>query len=940
MSSYPTDQEPEAIPGSFPETPGEQDMMTSSGRNKLHKPEDPRGWSEEEKLAHGHQYTDSGIGLADTSRTPYSSTRDSTAAGGIYDSNNTATTHNREAVPSTTADSTSGTNDYRGVDSKPGVMTGAYSRLDNSSSGNNLSDSTTRDPAYQHHTNATGAGAVGPATGVATAASSSNTAENDSSDSGRNIVRSGLRQSTDVDHQDPYWGDVPRGTGVYNTVTGHGSSETPADGSVHARDSRLDGNGEHRAFPLSTTSNTAVRDETSPHNSSRFREGVVESGAVAGVGIAASEVAEKHHDRKHEKDAKEPDTQKHETAEPKKESKLASLFHLGHKDDGAKQEKKLEKQEAKEEKRHEKQEIKEEKKLEKQEAKEEKRHEKQEAKEEKKLAEKTPAKDDKPLTDRDAGAALAAATMAYGAKDQADKHDKKHRESEVAPRDNNVNTLYQHPSEKVADRPAQGTSAQHQQTNDPFIAAGYTGLVGQHPAQSADNSYPTSGDVTTRGHPSAAQATEKSSQHDHSKAGYGLAAAGAGAGAGYAAHKHANRDEDSYREPVTGSSYNDSTTTSRTVPQQSNAGYTIGQPQLGVVSQHTRPSENQSVPPTSTNIGTGAYPSQTGNIHHDKYNTLADGTPSGIDIGNHYGDKKNVVPTSSNTAPSTATRDDHSAAKATAAGAGVAGAGAAAYYASHRDSDKPTTTDTRTPVGARSQDAFDPYTQNASTRGATTSASAGQYKELPTGTPSGVAADNTRHERAVDSSTLPTTTSRDTTRNDTNTHRGTEAAGAAGALGAAAAAAKHHRDSEQPRDVAASDFAAAGKSAAAPRTADTTTATSAPRASTDSSHGGQYNVLSSGTPSGINIGDHHGDAKNTVAAVPSTTAAHPSTTNTARELKNDEVPKTERSNVVKPAAAAAAATAPSLTRGDKVLHKCTNCGTDNDITGYFQDKKH
>ncbi|OTA99665.1 hypothetical protein M426DRAFT_324916 [Hypoxylon sp. CI-4A] len=39
------------------------------------------------------------------------------------------------------------------------------------------------------------------------------------------------------------------------------------------------------------------------------------------------------------------------------------------------------------------------------------------------------------------------------------------------------------------------------------------------------------------------------------------------------------------------------------------------------------------------------------------------------------------------------------------------------------------------------------------------------------------------------------------------------------------------------------------------------------------------------------------------------------------------------------AAAAATASAPSLKNGDRVLHRCRKCGEDNDITGYFQDRK-
>ncbi|XXG98852.1 hypothetical protein Hte_005182 [Hypoxylon texense] len=913
MTSYTAERETESIPGAFPVTPGEPDATLAFGgpnqRNKLHKPEDPRGWSEEQKASRGHQYTDSGVGLTDTSRTPHSQTRDSTISGGNYDSNKDAVSQNRGTVPSTTATATSGTTDYRGVDSKPGVMTGAYSRLDNSSTDNQYPQSISQDPSNKHHANTTGVGAVGPATGIATSASSTNTADNESNNSVRNIVRNGLRQSSDLDHTDPYWGDVPHGTGVYNGVTGHGSSETPVDGSIQARDSQLS-HDQQRAFPLST-SDAHTRDESSPRSSSRFREGLAETGAGVGAGVGASELAEKHSERKHEKEAKEPTTQKHESTEPKKESKIASLFHRDHKDEDTKYEKK------------------------------------HEAKEEKKLAERGPAKDDKPLTDRDAGAALAAATMAYGAKDQ---HDKKYNESGNRHGESNTDAIYNHPNAKVADRSATGTTTQSQ-ASDPFIAAGYTGIINQQPSTTAGNTHPTSGNATTRDHSHTSQTAEKPTQHNDSRAGYGLAAAGAGAGAGYAAHKYASRDDDTYKESVSEPNYNNQHTSSKTAPQQADTGYTIGQPRLAVMPGSTGTAhslDRQAVPSANRSVN----PSQTGATRNDKYNTLSDGTPSGIDVGNHYGDKKNVVPssTSSSTTSNTTPKESHSGAKATAAGAGVgaAGAGAAAYYSGKKNSDMSTIPEVHQPVVPSSKEVREPYMEGATTRNTTTSTQGGQYKSLPTGTPSGVNVDDSRYRKPAGATTSsPSTTSRDVSNDDTHNHRGAKAAAVAGVAGTGAAAAAHHRDSERSEGVAASDFAT-GKSAAAPRTADTSVPDSV-RKSTDSSHGGQYNVLSSGTPSGINIGDHHhGGAKNTTS---SATAAPTGTT--ARSVQPSAIQPaaastTQKSSVAKPAAAAtgagavaaAAASGPSKSSGDKVFHRCKKCGEENDITGYFQDKKH
>lgn len=894
-------------------TPGEPDtglaFLGPNQRNKLHKPEDPRGWSEEEKASRGHQYADSGVGLRDTGRTPHSQTRDSTTIGGDYDSNKAAVSQNREAVPSTTAATTSGTPDYRGGESKPGVMAGAYSRLDNSNTNNQYPQSTSQDPTNKSHASTTGVGAVGAATGIASAASSSNTADNESDSSVRNVVRNGLRQSSDLDHTDPYWGDVPHGTGVYNTVTGHGSSETPVHGSIQARDSQLS-HDQQRTFPLAT-SDAHTQDETSPPSSSRFREVLAEPGAGAGVGIDASELAEKHSERKHENEVVEPTTRKHESAEPKKESKIASLFHRDHKDEDTKHEKK------------------------------------HEAKEEKKLTERGPAKDDKPLTDRDAGAALAAATMAYGAKDHTDKHGKKNNEYDTGLGESNTDSIYKNPNEKVADRSAPGTTTQPQQASDPFIAAGYTGLINQPPTSDTGNKYPASSSATTRDHPHTSQAAEKSTQHDDSRAGYGLAAAGAGAGAGYAAHKYGNRDGDTYKESVTEPSYNSQTTSSKTAPQQADTGYTIGQPRLAVMTGSSgapRSSETRPVPPTTSS---SVNPSQGGATHHDKYSALSDGTPSGIDIGNHYGDKKDVVPTStsSSAASNTTPKDSYSGAKATAAGVGAAGAGTAAYYSGKRNNDMSTIHEARQPVAPSSKKVREPYMEGATSRDTITSTQGGQRKPLPTSTSSGINLDDSRHQKSVGitSSSSPTT-SRYLSNDDTHNNRGAKAAAVAGVAGTGAAAtATHHRDSEKNKGgVAASDFAT-GKPAATPRTADTSIPDST-RKSTDSSHGGQYNVLSSGTPSGINI-DHHGDAKNTTStAVPTGTTARSVELSSSVHPTAASAPK--KSNIPKPAAvatgaaAAAAATGPSMSSGDKVFHRCRACGEQNDITGYFQEKKH
>ncbi|KAJ4323527.1 hypothetical protein N0V84_004266 [Fusarium piperis] len=135
-------------PGSFPVddmTPAESQKHASASHehNKLHKPNDPRGWSEDNARARGHGYTDSGVGLTDP--------------------------HERQTTTQEVASE------------KP---TEPIERTADYTADNRLGDDA--NPAFQE-----------PA--------------------GDTIA------SSNKEH--PYWGDLPRGAGVYNTVAGHGSPE-------------------------------------------------------------------------------------------------------------------------------------------------------------------------------------------------------------------------------------------------------------------------------------------------------------------------------------------------------------------------------------------------------------------------------------------------------------------------------------------------------------------------------------------------------------------------------------------------------------------------------------------------------------------------------------------------------------------------------------------
>ncbi|KAI0852816.1 hypothetical protein F5Y00DRAFT_272441 [Daldinia vernicosa] len=840
MASYTVPQESEPHPpGSFPtdDTVGTQDSsLTSSGsrhqHNKLHKREDPRGWSEEEKATWGHQHTDSGIGLTDPSLSSNPNIRGQVDEGTFQSNNATTTTRSPN---------------YQGNEGKPGVMTGAYGHNNVNSGGNYYPKSTAEDTSSQNQTSARGIGAVGPATGLATATGQNTESRQMPED--RNTIRNGLRQTSNVEHEDPYWGDVPHGTGIYNTVTGHGSSETATEGSLHSHDPLS--HEQQRAFPLAT-SNNAPHDETGHRTDSRFKENLGESTTGAAAGLTTYELAERRRDHQHEDDLKEPTARKHHGADTKKESKIGGLFHRDHKDE-------------------------------------------KETKSEK-LKEPVPSKDDRSLRERDAGVALAAATGAYGAKNHADKHDKKTRESEHDVADEKANALYQHPNEKI-------------DSKDPFIAAGYKEPGSQGSTKITNNAYPPSEDVTTRDHPfTTSQTTEKLNERNDSKLGYGLAAAGVGAGAGYAAQEHSHRDSDKNKVHPNQQAFHDSTTASKATTQPSDAGYTIGKPQLAVFSgtgEATAPHDKtQGLPQTSS----GANRSIDDPSHHGEYNVLQDGTPSGVNIGDHhYGDKKNVAFSSQDATRGAVTKDNHTGAKAAVAGAGVAGAGTAAHYTGERNSNTSSA----------------PYeVSGANGRAPTHLIHDSTYKTLPTGTPSGINVDDgQQYDKHNVATSSPTSATRGAVDDNNHSRAKAAAAGAAGVVGAGAAA-KHHSQRDTNNTTAVPSTTTSHD-----RQSPTTRSN---RASSHSSHGGQYNVLPSGTPSGINIGERDGlgrkslDNTTSKAKTPAT-ASHPTATSAVPASKKDAT--TSTSAAVIPA---------RLNPADKVLHRCRKCGEENDITGYFR----
>ncbi|KAI1444767.1 hypothetical protein F5Y02DRAFT_427527 [Annulohypoxylon stygium] len=878
MTSY-TSREPEHIPGSFPT----DDMLPSTmdetalgsltshpQHNKLHKPEDPRGWIDEGKTVRGHQHTDSGIGLTNTG--PLDPHARSTANDGAFQSNKNFLQSPMELNPASNATETKQPNQHDSY-RKPGVMTGAYSRLDEN---NNLKFplSNVQDSSRQH--DSTFRGFTGPTSGAAVPVAPK--AEATLGHDNHKIAQDSLRQSNDPEHDDPYWGDVPFGTGTYNTVTGHGSSETPAEGAVHPLGSQFS-HDQERSLPLSQDGKT-LRSESDSHNGSKFKEGITAgTGTGAGLGLAASNKhAEKQKDLHHEKDSPEEPASNKDSDHARRGSKIVSFFHRDHKEKDAKSEE-------------------------------------HEAKQEKHAKEPKPSKDDSPLTKRDAGAALAAASVGSAAKDNAHKHGKS-EELDLKQENSNSNALYGHPNENFDSRV--------KETKDPLIAAGSTGSHNQSTTRKTNTTYPLSEDTATKGHSSATHT--KPIEQTELLIGSGLGAAGLGAGAGYALHEHSNKDNKHMGQ------------SSQPTMQPTHSD---NKPQHGLVTGTTAPvtsSEKESIPQTSSH----AKSSHTNPSHRHQYYILPDGTPSGMNIGDHSHGKTDTATTSPSTARHAATKDDHTGAKVAFAGVGAAGVGAVAHHANKPSKDQSTTSGTRQAVDLSKSDINNLHMQSAGSHASnpTTTDQHGQKHILK----DTLRTTNTPHEHSGDkslSSTSPTTTSPKTTQDPH--HTGAKTAGAAGVAGIGSAAVAHHLGKQElsdskttaPSSGGTREHRSATTSSHGPHTAQHSAtghkSHTRNRASTDSSHDGQYNVLSSGTPSGINrehMGHGSWDGGESQEG-----GVHPAAIQEKAGTKTGLMTGAGAGAGVGLATVAREA----LKKGNPVMHRCEKCGEQNDITGYFHE---
>ncbi|KAI1494415.1 hypothetical protein F5X96DRAFT_590409 [Biscogniauxia mediterranea] len=781
-------------PGAFPTDPltpketlhdapildGVNPDSTYRGSNKLRKRDDPRGQDGRDAQqftqasSRGHKHVDSGVHVPDMDTQP----------------------------------------GYTGNSSKPGVMTGAYSRLPNhehgrghgsttiatdgvpiyanspvspvspttsSATGTNTRDYGHTGPQHPHttsgynHNHGTAAGLAGATTlaGGASAASSHAATSRDhhptstSSAQGagaalaphredkfleqqkeaeavaereRNLVRNG-RDPSSVARKDPYWGDVPFGTGVYNGVSGHGSAETPHTGTVgsaapaqhyphegqvpreglqqHQQQKHAGGDGvahqatskpghvhiagqqqQQRAFPLTdpqgisaggadqTGTEKLVPGQAHQNRDSRFSEGRlagagVGAGVAAGAGYVASGLGDKRQQTRR--------TDEHDGLGRKNDAEdYSSQGPVGgglrYRDD------------------HNNKEV--------------RQHKEKDAKDASPYhgskAQDVDSKGDKHHS-KETAAAAAAAAAGTGAAASYATRDKKSREPDYdegsEKKESKLHALFHRKDkdEKAAKEagsassryPSTTTTTQPQhhhayddknavtgsrQTQaakrDPFIASGYPEHTHhQHTSTSPTSIYPTSDKLSKQAiGGDHVRGPEHDVKHgDHSKLGLGAAgvAAGAGAGAGYLAHRQHEQPSSSMASSSSPSTHHTTNVDNVAASPKTTTAGTTLPPTAAV---------NTTTPHGAKATTHTAQPQPQPQPH---YKTLASGTPSGIAVDasqnhhhHHHQDHASsaALPTTNRSSTGSSTTDSSGNSKGYRY-AGAAGAGAGALGA-------------------------------------------------------------------------------------------------------------------------------------------------------------------------------------------------------------------------------------------------------------------
>ncbi|KAH8197217.1 hypothetical protein TruAng_008634 [Truncatella angustata] len=227
----------------------------SSTNNKLHKKDDPRGNASypahdtsSSGLGHSHNEPSSGLKQVEHSSTnPYSSTHPSSHHDNTLPLRDLGGDRSGQRTQGLTGSSTGTTGTSSGL---TGAHTGTTGSSGLTGTGNTQSGS---------HS---GTGA-GPAAGARVATAGALAGHGGD----HNKVGNGGVKS-EITSEEPYWGDLPQGAGVYNGVTGHGSGENTS--------------GQHRAVPRTGDASEASRIGKS--GESRAPQSIGVHNAFAGYG--------------------------------------------------------------------------------------------------------------------------------------------------------------------------------------------------------------------------------------------------------------------------------------------------------------------------------------------------------------------------------------------------------------------------------------------------------------------------------------------------------------------------------------------------------------------------------------------------------------------------------------------------------------------------------
>jgi hypothetical protein len=399
--AYPADADT-PVTETGPDTSNPAVFGSKSTHNKLHKRNEPRGWAEDTTSSGlGHKHTDSGVGLTqehETSPTRQPAAVPETETEGAYTYSAPGTTgagtqsqpsygqadpvlHPRTEGERDTKDDT-----LRDTGVFGGVPLASHRQAEEDRQ--RTAQTTQSEPSTATQGLTGTSGTTDTTTGAAGLTGPSGTADTTTGTTGERETAKAAREPGDVAQEHPYWGDLPRGAGVYNSVTGHGSEEDQRKRQQELYKQETEGlSGQHPSTVAGLSDPSKTRDtiyqtgtstgltEESPtqrdtlrsddQKDSRKKETLIGAGGAATATAAAATAYKMHERDSKSEEARETKSEERPVEEKKERRRSFGLFHRTSKEA---EDDHHEKEKAKEEK------VKEEKAKPVEEAKHEKKH--------------------------------------------------------------------------------------------------------------------------------------------------------------------------------------------------------------------------------------------------------------------------------------------------------------------------------------------------------------------------------------------------------------------------------------------------------------------------------------------------------------------------------------------------------------------------------------